>query len=166
MNCVFIFFLVTVILSRLPCLNVSTCKKKKKHAQAWRRFPLQKDRGRFVIKGFHTCIREQFTEPGTAIYYQQFEWNAGSAQLGGLPRKGLRRHQLEDHLSHVPSLRRVQGLSLDAELNIGNNEVQAFAGSFEALANRANWLGMLLETNSFGRAMLAAGCDHDQGGVR
>ena len=26
-----------------------------------------------LIKGFHTCIREQFTEPGTASYYQQFE---------------------------------------------------------------------------------------------
>ena len=28
------------------------------------------------FKGFYTCIREQFTEPGTAIYYQQVEWNA------------------------------------------------------------------------------------------
>ena len=42
-------------------------------AQVWRRFPLQKDRGRFVIKGFYTCIREHFTEPGTANYFQQVE---------------------------------------------------------------------------------------------
>ena len=41
----------------------------------------------FVINGFYACMREQFTKPGTAIYYQQVEWNICgnfSAFLDGL----------------------------------------------------------------------------------
>ena len=30
----------------------------------------------FVTNGFYACMREQFTKPGTAIYYYQVEWDA------------------------------------------------------------------------------------------
>ena len=50
-----------------------------------------------------------------------------------------------------------QGVGLAAEPNTGNNGVHASASPFEALAERANRLGMTLESDSFGQAMLAAG---------
>ena len=30
----------------------------------------------FVINGFYACMREQFSKPGTTIYYYQVEWDA------------------------------------------------------------------------------------------
>ena len=70
--------------------------------------PLQKDRGHSLSKA-STRAYVSSTEPGTAIYYHS---SSGTriAQLGGLPRKGLRRHRPEDHLSHVPSKRHIHGL--------------------------------------------------------
>ena len=50
-----------------------------------------------------------------------------------------------------------KGLGLAAELNIGNNLEHASASPFEALAKRANWLGVPSELYCFGRAMLATG---------
>ena len=74
-------------------------------------------------------MREQFNKLGTAIDYYQVEWEA-------------------DQLKYHAVFKGWKGLSLAAELNTEN---------YEALAKRANWLGMLLESDSFSRAMLAAG---------
>ena len=49
-----------------------------------------------------------------------------------------------------------KGLGLAAEPNTGNNRVHASASPFEALAERANWLGGPLGSDSFFRAMLAS----------
>ena len=51
-----------------------------------------------------------------------------------------------------------KGLGFAAELNIGNHLEHASASPFEALAKRANWLGVPSEFDCFGRAMLATGC--------
>ena len=71
----------------------------------------------------------------------------------------------------TPCSRVGRGLGFAAEPNTGTNGVHASASPFEALAERANWLGMPLESDSFGRAMLATGVrrgasDHNQGVVR
>ena len=125
------------------------------HAQVWRRFPLQKDGGRFVINGFCTCIREQFTKLGTAIYYQQVEWRADQLKLEDFHGKGLGG-------TDPTSLRYVvfkgwKGLVFAAELNVEHNGAHASARPVEALAERANWFGMPWESDSFGRALLATG---------
>ena len=77
--------------------------------------------------------------------------------MGGLPLKGLRRHRACPTSLRYFLFMGWKELGFAAELNIGNNEVHASASLFEALAERANWLGMPLESNSFGRAMLATG---------
>ena len=79
-------------------------------AQVWRRFHCRKIVGRFVINGFYTCTREQFTKPGTAICYQQVEWNADQLKLEDFHGKGLGGTDPEGPLAPRLSLRRVQGL--------------------------------------------------------
>ena len=93
----------------------------------------------------------------------------GSTQIGGLPRKGFGRHRPEDRLPHVLRYAVFKGwnrLGLAAELNVENKGVHASAGPFEALAERANWLGVPLESDNFGRAMAGyrGAFDHDRGG--
>ena len=63
----------------------------------------------FAFKGLYTCIREQFTEPGTAICYQQFEWDTDNS-MEDFREKVLRGTDPKDHLSHVPSIRHVHEL--------------------------------------------------------
>merc|ERR1712129_535953 len=50
-----------------------------------------------------------------------------------------------------------QALKLKAVPNTGDNGVHASASPFEALAERANWLGASLSTDSFGKALIASG---------
>ena len=52
---------------------------------------------------------------------------------------------------------RWQELGLAAEPNVGDNGVHASASPFEALAERLNWLGADLVSDSFGAALLGAG---------
>jgi hypothetical protein len=41
--------------------------------------------------------------------------------------------------------------------NTGDNGVHASASPFEGLAERSNWLGMNIEEDAFGQALLGAG---------
>merc|ERR1712136_270642 len=84
---------------------------------------------------------------------------SGPTLLGRFPWKGFGR---DPKTAFPTSLRHSvfkgwKGLGLDSEPNTGNNAVHASASPFEALAERANWLGMPLETDRYGRAMLASG---------
>ena len=126
-------------------------------AQVWRRFPQQKDRGRFLINGFYTCTREQAGH-GHLLSTSRV---ADQLKLEAFHGKGL--GGTDPKTSCSTSLRYAlfkgwNGLGLAAELNVENNGVHASAKPFEALAERANRLGMPLECDSFGRALLATGC--------
>ncbi len=48
-------------------------------------------------------------------------------------------------------------LGLKSKPNTGDNGVHASASPFEALAERANWLGKKVEEDDFGKGLLAAG---------
>ena len=114
----------------------------------------------FVINGFYASMREQFTKPGTSIYYYQVEWNP--ARLSWADFRGKVLGGTDPKTAFPTSLRHSvfkgwKGLGLETEPNTGNNAVHASASPFEALAERANWLGMPLETDRYGRAMLASG---------
>jgi len=50
-----------------------------------------------------------------------------------------------------------KNLELTSEPNTGNNGMHASASPFEALAERANWLGAPIEKDFFGKAMIALG---------
>ena len=135
-------------------------EKVRDHAQVSRRFPLQKERGRSLSKASTRAYVS--SSPSLA---RPFVINSSSGmritQLGGLPRKGLRRHRPEDHLSHVPSIRHVHGLEgVGPRCRTQHWEQPGHASAcpFEALAKRALWLGVPSEFSCFGRAMLATGC--------
>ena len=51
-----------------------------------------------------------------------------------------------------------KSLGLASVPNVGDNGVHASASPFEALAERANWLGAKIETDSFGAALLKVNC--------
>merc|ERR1712087_59482 len=114
----------------------------------------------FVINGFYMDMRKAFTAPGTCIYYFETEWPAQNLPwadfrgkvLGGTDPKTADAGSLRNDIFH-----KWQQLGLSAEPNTGNNGVHASASPFEALAERANWLGASLAKDSFGKALLASG---------
>lgn len=48
-------------------------------------------------------------------------------------------------------------MGLKSKPNTGDNGVHASASPFEALAERANWLGANVEEDAFGKGLIAAG---------
>lgn len=48
-------------------------------------------------------------------------------------------------------------MGIDSKPNKGDNGVHASASPFEGLAEKTNWLGIKLEDDSFGRALLVSG---------
>uniref|UniRef100_A0A7S0ZRE8 Nucleoside-diphosphate kinase n=1 Tax=Noctiluca scintillans TaxID=2966 RepID=A0A7S0ZRE8_NOCSC len=119
-----------------------------------------KVQGIYVINGFYARMREQFTTPGTSIHYYQVEWDAGRLSWADFRGKVL--GGTDPKTAWPTSLRNAvfrgwQGLGLDSEPNTGNNGLHASASPLEALAERANWLGMPIESDMYGRAMLATG---------
>ena len=117
------------------------------HAQGWRRFQLRKSRGRLRHQWLLRVHARAVTKPCTAIYCHQVEWDADQLKWEDFRGKVL---------GGTDPKTACKGLGL-AELNTGNNGVHDFASPFGSLAEYANWLGMPLESDSFGRAMLATG---------
>jgi len=116
--------------------------------------------GIFVLNGFYMDMRKAFTQPGTGIYFYTVRWNAGALSWQDFRCRVL---GATDPKSAAPgSLRNQvfgdwQALGLKSVPNTGDNGVHASASPFEALAERANWLGQGLAGDRFGRAMLAKG---------
>jgi len=114
----------------------------------------------FVINGFYMGMRKAFTTPGTCIYYYETEWSTSKLPwadfrgkvLGGTDPKTAAPGSLRNDV-----FKDWQDLGLPSVPNTGDNGVHASASPFEALAERANWLGRSLEADPFGRAMLASG---------
>jgi len=114
----------------------------------------------FVINGFYARMRAQFTTPGTEIYFYEVEWDTARLPWGDFRGKVL--GETDPKTASASSLRHQiyqswKALGLDSEPNTGNNGMHASASPFEALAERSNWLGVPLERDLFGRAMLASG---------
>lgn len=117
----------------------------------------------FVINGFYMNMRSKFTEPGTCIHYYEVEWNPRQLSwadfrgrvLGGTdPRtadEGSLRNEIYQRWTH---------LGLSSVPDTGDNGVHASASPFEAMAERANWLGVPVSKDAFGRAMLSSGVQH------
>merc|ERR1712050_696263 len=113
-----------------------------------------------VINGFYAKMRSEFTVPGQCIYYYQVEWNPSRLSwedfrgkvLGGTDPKTADAGSLRNDI-----FKGWKDLDLSDEPNTGNNGVHASASPFEALAERANWLGVPLEEDFYG---------NDQGMVR
>mmetsp|Transcript_122281 Transcript_122281/g.351274 ORF Transcript_122281/g.351274 Transcript_122281/m.351274 type:complete len:396 (+) Transcript_122281:65-1252(+) len=114
--------------------------------------------GIYVINGFYARMRSQFTQPGTSIYYYEVQWDPNRLSWGDF--RGRVLGATDPKAADPTSLRSAilkdwQALGLQAEPNTGNNGMHASASPFEALAERANWLGMPLEADFYGKAMLS-----------
>lgn len=114
----------------------------------------------YVFNGFFMSMRSKFTAPGCSIYYYVVEWD--SATLSWADFRGLALGPTDPAEAPADSLRGLiaaqwEALGLASAPNVGDNAVHASASPFEALAERMNWLGASLETDSFGKALLEAG---------
>ena len=115
--------------------------------------------GIYIINGFYMAMRGKFTAPTAAIYYYVVEWPTaalkwedfrgtvlGATNPAEAAPGSLRKQVLESWRS----------LGLAAEPDTGDNGVHASASPFEALSERINWCGASLETDTYGKGMLAA----------
>lgn len=114
----------------------------------------------FVINGFYMDMRKAFTQPGTCIYYFETEFQA--EKLAWEDFRGKVLGSTDPKTAAPGSLRNMiysdwTNLKLKAVPDTGDNGVHASASPFEALAERANWLGASLAADPFGKALLASG---------
>uniref|UniRef100_A0A7S3X5Z4 Nucleoside-diphosphate kinase n=1 Tax=Strombidinopsis acuminata TaxID=141414 RepID=A0A7S3X5Z4_9SPIT len=116
--------------------------------------------GIYVINGFYARMRSQFTVPGESIYFYEVQWDPNRVSWADFRGKVL--GGTDPKTADAESLRHAifknwKDLSLDSEPNTGNNGLHASASPFEALAERANWLGVSIEADYFGKALLSLG---------
>jgi len=118
----------------------------------------------FVINGFYMAMREKYTKPGESIYYYLVEWEPSKLSWEGFRGKVL--GATDPSTAENGALRKAifsnwKELGLKSEPNVGDNGVHASASPFEALAERLNWMGVKLEEDSFGKALLDSGIPKD-----
>merc|ERR1719471_746935 len=113
----------------------------------------------YVFNGFFMSMRSKFVEPGAKIFYYVVEWEStlcwsdfrakvlGPTDPATAPKDSLRGMILQ----------KWKALGLKSEPNTGDNGVHASASPFEALSERANWLGYRIERDPFGKVLLKAG---------
>jgi len=105
-------------------------------------------------------MRAKYTAPGRCIHYmevewdpRQFSWEIFRCRIIGAT---------DPSTAEAGSLRSVilaewDKLGLQQRPDTGDNGIHASASPFEALVERANWLGLALASDSYCRAMVAAG---------
>jgi len=114
----------------------------------------------FVINGFYMAMRGQFTEKPAKIQWFTVQWDA--AQLSWADFRGKVLGATDPTTAEEGSLRRIilddyKKLGLAERPFTGKNGVHASASPFEAMAERANWLGADISKDVYGKTMLAAG---------
>jgi len=114
----------------------------------------------FAVNGFYMAMREKYTKPDASIYYYCVEWDAKELSWADFREKVLGATdpaKAADGSARKAILSGWQQLGLSSEPNVGDNGMHASASPFEAMAERLNWLGVPLEEDAFGKALLAAG---------
>lgn len=118
----------------------------------------------FVINGFYMDMRTKFTAPGTSIYYYDVQWDPKDLSWADFREKIL--GGTDPKTAHLDSARHLiysnwAGLGLKSCPTTGDNGVHASASPFEAMAERANWLGASIENDFYGKALVANGVPLD-----
>jgi hypothetical protein len=111
----------------------------------------------YIINGFYMEMRSAYTNPGEKIHWYTVSWPAdalswadfrgkvlGATDPTVAPKNSIRREILDNF----------KELGLKTKPNTGDNGVHASASPFEALAERMNWLGVAMEEDPFGKALL------------
>ncbi|KAL7563468.1 hypothetical protein ACA910_004653 [Epithemia clementina (nom. ined.)] len=114
----------------------------------------------YVMNGFYMAMRAAYCNPGEKIVWYTVSWPSdalswqdfraqvlGSTNPAQAPKHSIRRQILD----------RYKELGLPGQPNTGDNGVHASASPLEGLAERVNWLGADIETDPFGKGLLAAG---------
>lgn len=112
----------------------------------------------YIINGFYMEMRNAYTAPGERIQWYTVEWPVdqlswadfranvlGATDPKTAPKDSIRRQILDQY----------RCLGLKTKPNTGDNGVHASASPLEALAERANWLGVPMDQDLYGRALLA-----------
>jgi hypothetical protein len=102
----------------------------------------------------------EYCSPGEKIQWYTVSWPTdslswedfrgkvlGATNPSAAPKDSIRRTILDKY----------KELGLKSKPNTGDNGVHASASPFEALSERANWLGSNVEEDGFGKGLLAAG---------
>jgi len=114
----------------------------------------------YVMNGFYMSMRAAYCNPGEKIQWYTVSWPSdslswedfrgkvlGATDPSAAPKGSVRRTILDTYSQ----------LGLKTKPNTGDNGVHASASPFEALAERANWLGADIESDAYGKGLLAAG---------
>jgi len=118
----------------------------------------------YVINGFYSSMRARFTQPGTCIFYYDVEWEAQKMSFQNFRAKVIGDTSPEEAQMH--SIRsdifmHWEDLELTSKPNQGNNGVHASASPFEAMIEKANWLGDNLQNDPIGASLVKAGMGLD-----
>lgn len=115
--------------------------------------------GIYIMNGFYMSMRSAYTNPGEKIVWYTVTWPTDALSWADF--RGSVLGATDPSAAPVGSIRRAildkyKTLGLASKPNTGDNGVHASASPFEAMAERANWLGVDIEKDSFGKGMLAA----------
>jgi len=114
----------------------------------------------YVFNAFFMVMRSKFVGDGVSIHCYEVQWEPtklswedfrgnllGPTDPKECPEGSIRRTILDQY----------QSLGIKDCPNKGDNGVHASASPFEGLAEKCNWLGASVDTDSFGKALLGAG---------
>eukprot|EP00929_Paragymnodinium_shiwhaense_P037244 TRINITY_DN1987_c0_g2_i1.p1 TRINITY_DN1987_c0_g2~~TRINITY_DN1987_c0_g2_i1.p1 ORF type:complete len:2122 (-),score=771.88 TRINITY_DN1987_c0_g2_i1:341-6706(-) len=113
----------------------------------------------FTINGFYMSMRDCYTRPGAKMRYFMIEWEPSAMSWHDFRNDFL--GATDPKASAPASLRgtiasKWRELGLQAAPTVRDNGVHASASPFEAMAERANWLGKNIADDDFGKALGAA----------
>jgi len=116
----------------------------------------------YTFNAFYMAMRDRFTAPGGSVHYFSVEWDAST--LAWADFRGTLLGPTDPAKAPPDSIRGTilkdwEALGLNAPPDTGDNGVHASASPFEGLAEKMNWLGVSLDGDAFGAAVLAAGVD-------
>ena len=116
----------------------------------------------YTFNAFYMATRDRFTAPGGSLHYFSVEWDAST--LAWADFRGTLLGPTDPAKAPPDSIRGTilkdwEALGLNAPPDTGDNGVHASASPFEGMAEKMNWLGVSLNGDAFGAAVLAAGVD-------
>lgn len=113
----------------------------------------------YVFNAFFMAMRSKFVGD-VSIHYFEVEWPSDKLSWDDFRGKLLGPTDPADGPEgslRKEILTKYKELGLKAEPNQGDNGVHASASPFEGLAEKINWLGKSIESQSFGKALMDSG---------
>jgi nucleoside diphosphate kinase len=113
----------------------------------------------YIFNGFFMSMRAKYVQKGTSIFYYSVEWDPKALSWTDFREKVL--GPTDPETAPADSLRgqilaKWEELGLKAKPDVGDNGMHASASPFEALSERANWLGFDFKEDKFGKELLGA----------